>query len=63
MIFKFPLELGSAHLKVFSAIFSNLSAGFIVLAPGTTDLVIIISDIIMAVLCGIIAIKIEKILE
>lgn len=62
-MFKLPIKLGSPHLKVFSAIFSNLAAGFAVLALGTKDQIIFTSDIMAAVLCVIIAVKIEKILE
>ena len=63
MIIKFPMHLGSPHLRVFSAILSNLSAGFAVLALGTKDQIILTSDIIATILCAIIAVKIEKILE
>lgn len=62
-MFKFPIELGPPYLKVFSAIFSNLAAGFAILALGTKDQIILTSDIIAAILCVIIAVKIEKILE
>lgn len=62
-MFDLPIKLNSPHLRVFSAIFSNLAAGFIILALGTKDQIILISDIIAAIFCVIISIRIEKILE
>lgn len=62
-MFKFPIEIDAGYLKVLSSISSNLGAGFIILAIGASNELVLISDLTLTAICVIISIKTEKTLE
>ncbi len=59
----FSIALRSSQLKVLSGLLINLSAGLILLLPTIRDIFVLIFDLIFAILCLVLAIKIEDILE
>lgn len=60
---RFYIEIDAWHLKVLSSISSNLAAGFIILAIGASNELVLISNLTLTVICVIISIKTEKTLE
>lgn len=60
---RFSLELTQPQLKVFSAICSNLCAGWIAILFVTKDLLILTFDIVGVIVTLYLAIKAERHLE
>ena len=56
---KFKIELTDSQLKVFSAIFSNLSAAWIIVIFATKDILALILNIVAAILSLYLSIKTE----
>lgn len=60
---QFSIEPSKYQLKVFSAICSNISAGWLAVIFVTKDILVLITDIIFAIIFWNLAVKVEEILE
>ncbi len=51
------------HLKVASSLSINVAAGFLLTIPAISNRMILTGNIVSAILCLVIALKIEKLLQ
>lgn len=59
----FTITFRRTQLKVISGLLINIAAGLLLLAPNIKDIFVLIIDVIFAILCLVLAVKIEDILE
>lgn len=51
------------HLKVASAISTNLAAGFVLTIPAINNVFVLTGNIISAIVCIVLALKMERLLQ